>query len=73
MAPPRAARDPAFTGSRVERREDWFNEFKASFQAIGAMRRMDQPDRKHYLGHHVEACESHLRTIGKSTFKWMDT
>jgi hypothetical protein len=57
---------PAFHGSVDEREADWLSQFKLSFRALGAMKRLAEPDRKHYLSHHIDACEAHLRVIGKS-------
>ena len=47
------ASGPAFHGSEEEREKDWFNQFELSFRALGAMKRLAEPDRKHYLSHHV--------------------
>jgi hypothetical protein len=41
---------------------DFFREFKAAFIAIGSMRRMGEPDRRHYVSYHVEAAQSWLRS-----------
>jgi hypothetical protein len=41
---------------------DYFREFKAAFIAIGSMKRMDGPDRRHYVSFHAEAAQSWLRS-----------
>jgi hypothetical protein len=41
---------------------DFFREFKAAFIAIGSMKRMDGPDRRHYVSFHGEAAQSWLRS-----------
>jgi hypothetical protein len=41
---------------------DYFREFRAAFVAIGSMKRMDEPDRRHYASFHVEAAQSWLRS-----------
>jgi hypothetical protein len=55
-----------FYGSKEEREEDFWRQFKAAFLALGASKRLDQPDHKKYLSYHVSAVEGYLRAIGKS-------
>jgi hypothetical protein len=42
----------------------FFREFKNAFIAIGSMKRMDGPDRRHYVSFHAEAAQSWLRSHG---------
>lgn len=37
---------------------DFFRQFKSSFIAAGSMKRMDGPDRRHYVSFHGEAAQS---------------
>lgn len=49
----------------VERR--WHRGFEASFLALGAMRRIDQPDYAHYASHHLDHAQNWLRSYGICT------
>jgi hypothetical protein len=40
----------------------YFREFKYSFISIGSMKRMGEPDRRHYLNFHAEAARSWLKS-----------
>jgi hypothetical protein len=40
----------------------FFREFKSSFIAIGSMKLMDEPDRRHYVSFHADAAQSWLRS-----------
>jgi hypothetical protein len=51
--------------SREENEAEWFKQFKASFRALGAMRRLESPDRKHYWHHHKDTAEYILRATGR--------
>jgi hypothetical protein len=57
---------PAFYGSKYERERDWQKQFERAFLALGAMKRLEAPDTKHYFSHHVDAAEAYLRSVGKS-------
>lgn len=58
---------PAFSGSKSARMQDWNDQFKLAFLALGNMRRLDQPDHKRYASHWIEEAEIWLRPRGKST------
>ncbi len=55
-----------FYGSREEREEDFWRQYKAAFMALGAFKRLDAPDHKKYLSFHISAVEGYLRAVDKS-------
>jgi len=61
---------PHPSASRYEREDTdrrWHEGFAASFTALGAMRRMDQPDHHHYASHFFDCAQSWLRSHGICT------
>ena len=44
----------------------WHKGFSAAFTALGAMARLEQPDRRHYAGHFLDHARSWLHSYGIS-------
>jgi hypothetical protein len=42
---------------------DFFKNLRACFISIGGMKLMEEPDRRHYVSHHVEAARAWLRSF----------
>jgi hypothetical protein len=54
-------------GDKEDNDAEHFKQFTAAFQALGAMHRTEMPDRKHYLHHWTDHCETWLKGSGEST------
>jgi hypothetical protein len=56
-----------FRGDSEQNEAEYFRQFCASFKALGAMHRTENPDKKHYISFWMDLASDWLKTVRDST------